>query len=115
MFFYLLIIAGSSIPGHSISSSFDLPPDKLLHLAEYFLFGCIMMFWIIREYGNRSLQLHIGLLFILGATAAMLDELYQHLTPGRQPDALDWCLDVAGIGLTAILFYLLKRRTKEKH
>jgi VanZ family protein len=109
--FYLLIIAGSSIPGQSIPGVFQLTPDKLLHCGEYFVFGFLITRWVDTELKSPISKIVLSVL-ILGGLCAMVDELYQHLTPNRTPDVYDWIIDFAGIAISIPSFYFLQRFRK---
>lgn len=107
---YGIIIAGSSVPGKSIPKLFQFTPDKLIHCAEYMVFGFTILFWMSFEFATMSNRKLYAIVLLTGAVAAGLDELYQHLTPGRTPDFYDWCLDVTGVGLSIILFHVIRRK-----
>lgn len=106
---YIVILAGSSVPGHKIPSVFKFTPDKLIHCLEYFVFGFLVIRWVAIEF-KTSFFYQVLITLALGAAAAMFDELYQHLTPGRTPDVLDWCLDVVGILLSILVFRLIQKK-----
>ena len=108
---YVIILLGSSVPGHHIPSVFKLTPDKLIHCLEYFVFGFLLIRWIVVEFRMRFIY-QVLLTLLLGSICAMLDELYQHLTPGRTPDVWDWCLDVVGVLLSILVFYLFRNKLK---
>ena len=106
---YIAILAGSSIPGQSIPTVFEFTPDKLIHGLEYFVFGFLVIRWVVVEF-KTSFLYQVLITFAIGALAAMFDELYQHLTPGRTPDVWDWCLDVVGISLSILVFRLFQNK-----
>jgi len=106
---YIGILVGSSIPGHKIPTVFQLTPDKLIHCLEYFIFGFLVIRWVVVEF-KTSFFFQVVITLALGAVAAMADELYQHLTPGRTPDVWDWCLDVVGIALSILIFRLFQNK-----
>lgn len=110
---YAVILAGSSVPGKSIPKFFELTPDKLIHCAEYMVFGLTILFWLSFEFVEMTNLKLYGIVLIVGAIAAGLDELYQHLTPGRSPDFYDWCLDVIGVALSIILFHVIRKRIEQ--
>jgi VanZ family protein len=92
---YALILAGSSIPGPEIPKVFQLTPDKLIHFAEYFVLGFFMARGLIIFSWSKGRVFWVCCAAGLGA--AGLDELYQHLIPGRTPDVRDWLVDAAGV------------------
>jgi VanZ family protein len=106
---YIVILAGSSVPGSSIPKIFKFTPDKLIHCLEYFTFGFLVIRWVVAEF-KTSFRYQVLITLALGAFAAMFDELYQHLTPGRTPDVWDWCLDVVGIVLSILIFRLFQNK-----
>jgi VanZ family protein len=106
---YLLIIAGSSIPGKKIPHFFTLTPDKLIHCLEYFGLGFLLVRWFTTQFTSFSLRKVAMLALLVGAICGMMDEFYQNLTPNRTPDFYDWCLDVVGIILSIVLFLILQK------
>jgi VanZ family protein len=107
LIFFLLILAGSSVPGKNIPKIFEFTPDKLIHCAEYFVLGCLLFRWHRMEFAfvkfNTTLFVTIG----LGAMAGAIDENYQRLIPGRIPDIWDWMLDTIGVILSAAFMHFL--------
>jgi VanZ family protein len=101
LLFFLLILAGSSVPGKSIPEIFELTPDKLIHCAEYFILACFLYRWLYLEYPARTGRI-LFLTNFLGALAGAIDENYQRLIPGRSPDVWDWVLDVTGVILASV-------------
>jgi VanZ family protein len=108
--FALLIIGGSSVPGRNIPEVFHLTPDKLIHCAEYFVFGFFLFQWINLEFENSNLKSKLLLTIIFGTTMGIVDENYQRLTPGRTPDLWDWVLDAIGVIMLVTIIYFIKRR-----
>lgn len=103
--FTLLIWAGSSIPGKSIPQVFEFTPDKLVHLAEYFILGIFLQRWIGFDFSDwrRSKKLSVGI--AIGALVGAIDECWQSFIPGRSPDFRDWLMDVSGILIAGWIFY----------
>jgi len=112
--FALLIIAGSSIPGKEIPSAFQFAPDKLIHCAEYFVFGYLLFNWLKLEFSGTKQHLIIIATILLGSMMGIIDENYQRLTPGRSPDIWDWVLDTIGVLLAIGLILLLNRMAENK-
>ena len=85
--------------------------DKLVHCICFAGFS----FWIAFGFGTRlSRRLRIALPCICIAVYAVIDEIHQSFTPGRECSALDWCADMTGavIGSFVFLFvadWVLKR------
>jgi len=92
---YAVILAGSSIPGPEMPRVFRLTPDKLLHFVEYFALSFFLARVLVIFSWKKSNVFWVCCL--IGMVAAGLDEAYQHLIPGRTPDARDWLVDAAGV------------------
>jgi len=89
----------------------DLPRwpinDKLIHFAEYALFGCLL-FRLLHRNLKATLRLALGMTALGVALFALLDETLQRFAPGRTPDIRDWVVDILGAGC-GIAIYLLVR------
>jgi VanZ family protein len=98
-----VIIGLSSIPGKSFPDLNWLSFDKLIHIGEYMILGFLVS-QVLRKWMTHRYYL---LLFtvLLAGTFGGLDELYQHLIPGRLPSYGDWLADVIGV-LTGSLIYI---------
>jgi VanZ family protein len=105
------ILAGSSVPGHKIPAAFSLTPDKLIHCVEYFVLGIVLLRWLKGEFEIKTTPLII-LTLVIGSAWGILDENYQRLIPGRNPDFWDWVLDTIGILIAAIVGYFIWFREK---
>ena len=106
---YGIILAGSSVPGKKIPYVFQLTPDKMIHFIEYFVFS----FFLARVLVTIPRLTRRQIIWICGAMAmgaALVDESYQSLIPGRHPDYHDWLIDVAGglAGAGVLLFWWRK-------
>jgi VanZ family protein len=108
--FSLLILAGSSIPGHQIPKAFELTPDKLIHCVEYLFLGLLIYKWLDLEFTISKTYYIFILTLLIGSTFGALDENYQRLTPGRTPDVWDWVLDTVGVLIAAIVGSLYWRK-----
>ncbi len=98
--YWLVIFVGTHLPPIlDVSASFI--NDKVKHFSAFFVLGGLMCYvsnsprWL-RRFAS------IGL---LGMAYAAIDELTQHLVPGRVPDTLDFLADAAGLW-TAIAIYV---------
>jgi len=99
-----LILFLSSRPGSQIPST-GLPfGDKLEHVAEYFVYGLLLLLPT-RDLGwrGRVLSLAAGLAF------AAFDEAFQTTVPGRIGDVADWAADAVGLALAVIAATLVAR------
>lgn len=93
-------------------SVFKLTPDKLLHGAEYTLFGILLVRWLRVALPGLSEMGLCGMVLLSGGLAAALDENYQRLIPNRTPDIRDWFVDLAGLLTGCVVYLVLKRRLK---
>lgn len=104
-----LVLTVSSIPSDRFPVSTPLNADKFAHLIEY----AILAFLICRAVGRkdgRALALIAAACIAFGA----LDELHQHLIPGRCPSVWDAAAD--GIGtLAGIMLWRRFRSSREKN
>jgi VanZ family protein len=112
--FVLLIIAGSSVPGRKIPKAFELTPDKLIHFAEYFVFGYLLFNWAKIEFVKWRTRNIMLITLLLGTIMGIIDENYQRLTPGRTPDFWDWVLDTIGIILAMGFVKIFSRQQSLK-
>jgi VanZ family protein len=113
VFFCLLILAGSSVPGAKIPSVFELTPDKLIHCAEYFVLGLAIIYWLSHEFSIQKNHQLILITIFIGSAFGILDENYQRLTPGRTPDVWDWVLDTIGVLIAAFVGnYFINKKEK---
>ncbi|MBK7650915.1 MAG: VanZ family protein [Flammeovirgaceae bacterium] len=110
IFFCLLIILGSSIPGNKIPEAFALTPDKLIHCAEYFVLGLLIHQWLTREFPFSKKRNLFFIALLIGSVFGIIDENYQRLTPGRTPDVWDWVLDTVGVLLAVIVSHVASRK-----
>ncbi len=77
--------------------------DKLLHLGTYFF----LSLWFFHVYHNKKWQTIAG--FVLLGT--MLEWL-QSLTSYRYMEWLDWAMNLAGVALAWLVFFVMKLRLK---
>jgi VanZ family protein len=109
-----LILAGSSIPASSMPESQLLRHDKLIHAAEYAVFGALLVRGF--SLGRPALRGFDALAaaVVLAAAFGTLDEWYQSITPGRHPSVWDVAADTAG-GLCGGALALLRYRGAHRH
>lgn len=95
--YLILILAASSIPGHSFPKSVIFTKDKLLHTMEY----AVLAFLLIRAFNPRTLA---GLLGVIGFCFAfgLIDEFWQSFVPGRFSSIYDTMADTLGAFLVTI-------------
>ena len=100
--YWLAIFVGTHLP-----SIIDFSPsvnDKSKHFIAFFVLGGLMCYVTNSPRWFRRFAT-IGL---VGMTYAAIDELTQHLVPGRHPDLMDFLADSVGLW-TAIGIYLLAK------
>jgi VanZ family protein len=109
----LTIIGGSSVPSKNIPEVFSFTPDKLIHCLEYAVLGFFLFRWLRLEYVSNTLSSISLVTFALGSLIGAIDENYQRLIPGRNPDFWDWVLDSMGVLLSVLLLNYLRRKKTE--
>lgn len=101
--YWVMIFVGTHLP-----SILDAPPslinDKIKHFTAFFLLGGLLCYV---TNSDRCVQ-RFGTIGLLGMVYAAVDELTQHLVPGRHPDKFDFLADTAGLW-TAIGIYAAAR------
>ena len=104
-----LILFLSSRPGSQIPSIGIAYGDKVLHVAEYFLYGLLLLYPT-RDLGwrGRVLSLAVGLAY------AAFDEAFQTGVPGRAGDVFDWAADAVGLAVAVALDGLVRARIAAK-
>ena len=104
--FSLLILFGSSIPSNSIPKAVSLTPDKILHFAEYFIWG-ILCFRVFINYFSSP----IIYVILVGAIFGILDETWQSMIPGRESSKYDVLVDIIGVVVSSLIcnYYVAKK------
>lgn len=100
----LLIVALSSIPGHSYPSAPILSHDKIIHLIEYAGFA-LLLAW------SRPATVTLWQVVIIASLFGGADEFYQSWIPGRDSSVLDWVADSMGSVIGVYAFRLWDRLT----
>jgi len=100
-----VILLLSSRPGSDLPSTGLAGGDKLLHLAEYFLYGVLLLLPT-RDLGGRGTALSVA----VGVAYAAFDEWFQGTVPGRFGDLADFATDVAGLLLAVVVTAIAWRR-----
>ena len=106
LLYAVLIVCMSSIPGKSLPDLSWLSQDKLIHMAEYTIFGLLASRAMVSRVPTRG-QAFLFTFLIAGAFGA-LDEFYQTLIPGRDSSYGDWVADIVGVALGSSLYLLWK-------
>lgn len=116
--FYILPLAGYAGLIFVLSSSSldieELKPvfkfDKLLHLAEYFVLGYLLMRVFSTSAVPSIARRAVPLAVIIGAAYGLSDEVHQYFVPGRNADVMDFLFDAAGVTLAACTFVFMRHR-----
>lgn len=107
-----LIFTLSSIPTLAPPEG-RYPLDKVAHFVEYLVLGGLLVRAWGRQLGARP-GWRIGLALGMGATIALLDELFQG-TVGRNRSAADWMTDVLALTVAVSVDAWERRRRPEPH
>ena len=103
-----VIIGLSSIPGKNFPEAAWLAHDKMIHFAEYGLFG-----YLVAKAMNTRVTANGPIFLItllLGGLFGMADEIYQSIIPGRDSSVYDWIADVTGVMLGSWVYLWLRIR-----
>ena len=93
-----LILFLSSRPASQLPSTGVPSGDKVLHLAEYFVFGALLV-WPVLGWTWRGR----GVALAAGIAYGAFDEAFQTLIPGRIGDVGDFAVDALGVALAVAL------------
>ncbi len=100
-----LIFALSSLPFRGGEPLLPVPyGDKILHFAEFFLFGLLAA---ASSFGRKP----ILTAFLLAAFYAGTDEFHQLFVPSRDASFADWGADIGGALFALLLVVLFLRRS----
>jgi len=84
--------------------------DKLLHLAEYYVLGYLLM----RAFTTSGIPLlaasPVAAAILVGSAYGLSDEIHQAFVPGRDASAVDFLFDAAGVSLAAFTYPWLRHR-----
>ncbi len=116
--FYLLPAVGYAVVIFVVSSVTldieELRPvltfDKLLHLAEYYILGYLLM----RVFTTSGFPLlassPVAAVILVGSAYGLSDEIHQFFVPGRDASLMDVFFDVAGVALAALTYPWVRHR-----
>ncbi len=96
----VLIMIVSSIPSGDFPVGMPLHLDKVAHAVEYAILA-LLVCRAVRRPGQRALVLIALFCTIYG----IMDELHQHLIPGRFPSIWDAAADTAGSVIAAVVWH----------
>ncbi len=107
-----LIFAVSSIPGSLTGRIPFRMFDKVAHTGEFAGLALFLMVAFRGSLPRASMRQITMLVMIVGLSIGMLDELYQHLIPGRAVEFLDWVADTVGMALGSAIALIHYRRRR---
>ncbi len=103
--YLVAIIIASSIPGRSLPKIVILSPDKLLHMAEYGIFGFLAF--------KSFTKLRIPIIIFGALLFAIFDELWQSMIPGRMSSIFDVIADILGFLIVIGTMVYFSRKKSE--
>lgn len=103
----LMICILSSIPSLKQPDMGISMQDKLAHILEFGVFGFFLQRSACHLRGNR-IRVYV-IVFLIGSAYAGLDEIHQAFVAGRESEIGDFIADSAGILISQIFFFVLKR------
>ncbi len=84
--------------------------DKLLHLAEYYILGYLLM----RAFATSGVPWlaasPVVAAILVGSAYGLSDEIHQVFVPGRDASPVDFLFDAAGVSLAAFTYPWVRRR-----
>ena len=104
---YMLLIFGvSSVPSRDLPALID---DRVLHFAEYFVLGVLMVFSVTAWMRRGAM----GVSWFLASAYAATDEWHQSFVAGRDSSLKDIAFDLLGITVAlSVLILLLRQSTR---
>ena len=84
--------------------------DKLLHLAEYYILGYLLM----RAFTTSGVSLlassPAAAVLLVGSAYGLSDEIHQAFVPGRVASPIDFLFDAAGVALAVLTYAFVRYR-----
>ncbi len=109
----IVILVATTVPFPSgIIETGPFPFDKVVHFGLYAVLGWSVHRAVRAGGGRRPLSILAA--WAVGLTFGALDELHQHLVPGRDPSVADWAADAAGYTAAFLASSVLARRSSRK-
>lgn len=84
--------------------------DKLLHLAEYYILGYLLMRVFTTSGGPLLAAGPVTAAILVGSAYGLSDEIHQFFVPGRDASPVDFLFDAAGVSLAAFTYPWVRRR-----
>ncbi|REJ70463.1 MAG: hypothetical protein DWQ31_01055 [Planctomycetota bacterium] len=91
-----------------VPTGFALGPDKIAHITAFAGLSLLLAFWM-QSRAARLTWRHYGVVALVLALYAPLDELTQAWVPPRTPDVYDFYANLIGIGIGLAMFFLAER------
>jgi len=84
--------------------------DKILHLAEYYILGYLLM----RAFATSGVPVlaasPVAAAILAGSAYGLSDEVHQAFVPGRVASLMDFLFDAAGVALAALTYPYVRYR-----
>ena len=111
MLVWAALIAGlSSIPNNfPPTDPSELNADKAVHFGLYAVLAALAVASAMRRGTAGSRFFMAALVVVAVALFGVVDEVYQRVIPGRDPNPLDWAADVVGAVCGAVLALVVMR------
>ena len=107
LLYMIVIYRFSALTGEEVPVVVD---DRIVHFAEYFLFGALAMF-AAAGFTTRGIAAgHAVAAATFGILFSLTDEWHQMSVPGRDPSIKDLAFDALGLIASCAAIYLLARR-----
>ena len=98
-----LISLQSHISADNMGSSLGFS-DKITHFLVFGLLGWLITRAIFKEKNTFLQQNYFWIVLIVLAVFAIIDEMHQYFTPGRDAEIMDWLADICGVMLFLFLY-----------
>ena len=86
--------------------SMDFPgADKIAHFVAFGVLAALLA-QTLRDFGDMT---SLILAVVLASAFGVTDELHQRITPGRDPNVLDWLADTVGAVAAVTAVWFLRR------
>lgn len=114
LFWMLLIITVSSLPGEYIPKVHIIEVDKIVHFFEFFILGILLLRALLNSNLNINLVRIVILSIVIASGYAAIDEWHQQFIPNRMPDFFDFLADFIGLNTGVFLYKKRRKIAKDK-
>jgi len=104
-----LIFFLSSLSGFPVEVQSFFGFDKIAHIVEYYLLGCLLYRWVTSTDRYRRRRYALLITILIGTCYALSDEWHQSFVPGRDASLFDALFDAVGVGMGAATYPLILR------